>query len=70
MSARLNDAERGSAAWQKVRVELHSRLERYRQLVENPAKPEAERLGLCWRIQELKELLRMEEPEKQTGADE
>lgn len=66
MIARLNDAERGSAAWQKVRAVLLERLARYRTQVEMPEKTDAERLALCWRIKELKELLVIEEPEKRT----
>lgn len=70
MSTRLNGADIGTAAWQKVRAEMHARLERYRAQVENPDKPENERLGLCWRIRELKELLRMEEPDPNPDAGE
>lgn len=67
---RLNAAEIASPAWQKTRMELHERLERYRAQVENPLKPEADRLGLCWRIMELKELLKMEQPEPNPDASE
>jgi hypothetical protein len=70
MSTRLNEQEIGSAAWQKVRTELHDRLKRHRARVENPEVSEAERFGLCWRIRELKELLRMEEPAPNPDAGE
>lgn len=68
MKARLNKAERESAAWLKVRAVAQDKLAAFRARVENPEVPEAERLGLCWRIKELKELLKLEEPEKDTDA--
>lgn len=65
---RLNKAERESAAWLKVRAIAQDKLAAFRARVENPEEPEAVRLGLCWRIKELKELLKLEEPEKDTDA--
>lgn len=61
----LSKAERESHAWQKVRVVIDERLKTYRQQVENPTGSEADRLGLCWRIHELKRLLEIEEPPKE-----
>lgn len=63
MKVRLNQAERESATWLKVRAVAQEKLAAFRARVENPELPEAERLGLCWRIKELKELLKLEEPE-------
>jgi hypothetical protein len=65
----LNEAERGSTTWQKVEHELNRRLAYYRAKLENPREVEAERLGCAWRIQELKEILKMgEEPKPQQDA--
>lgn len=63
----LTAPERASALWQKVEAEILNRLAAHRVKVENPDVPEAERIGLCWRIRELKELLKLgDEPaEKQ-----
>jgi hypothetical protein len=55
----LSSAERDSAAWQKVEWHANARLALHRAKVENPLNPEAERLGAAWRIQELKELLKL-----------
>lgn len=60
---RLSNAERDSACWQKVEAYLKSELARLRQLNENPRTPEAERLGFCWRISEIKELLKLGQPQ-------
>lgn len=59
MKVALDASERGSAAWQKVETYLTSRLTALRVKVENPDVPESERLGLCWRIREIKELLKL-----------
>jgi hypothetical protein len=56
---RLSPHERDSAAWQKVEWHANARLALHRAKVENPLNPEAERLGAAWRIQELKELLKL-----------
>lgn len=61
----LTKADRDSHCWKKVEAELNARLKAHRQRVENPEASEADRLGLCWRIRELKELLKLgEEPTK------
>lgn len=67
---RLTQSERESHAWQKVRLVIEQKLAAFRTKVENPEVPEAERLGLCWRIKELKALLAIEEPPKDTDAGE
>jgi hypothetical protein len=67
----LTPAERDSAAWQKVEWHITARLALLRARVENPEVPEPERLGLCWRIRELKELLKLAsqpaEPQQDAG---
>lgn len=62
---RLTPAELESAAWRKVRAVILGKLEAYRPQAENPRNSEADRLGYCWRIDELKALLKLEEPEKE-----
>ncbi len=69
--ATLSKAERDSGAWQKLEVVILAKLTRLRALNENPRTPEAERLGYCWRISELKELLKLgdqrTEPQEDAG---
>lgn len=67
---RLTSAELESAAWRKVRAIVLGKLEAYRPQAENPLNSEAERLGYCWRIHELKALLKLEEPERAGDAGE
>lgn len=55
----LSAIERDSSAWQRIQTHLTAKLEALRARVENPTVPEADRLGLCWRIYELKELLKL-----------
>ena len=47
--------------WQKLAAHLNEKLRVHRARVENPAVPEAERLGLCWQIKTIKEFLELAE---------
>lgn len=55
----LTKAEREGAVWQKVEARLNERLANHRKKLENPATPATEREGLVYRIDEIKELLRL-----------
>jgi len=66
---RLSDAERNQGAWQKVEAHAQERLKAHRLTAENPRAIEAERLGAAWRINELKELLKLAEPAKEQQGD-
>jgi hypothetical protein len=55
----LTRPEREGAVWQKVEARLKERLENHRRKVETPGTPPAEREGLVYRIDELKEFLRL-----------
>ncbi len=71
MTARihLTDGERNHGSWQKVDAYANDRLKTLREIVENPKQTEAERLGAAWRIAELKKLLALAEPAKETRDD-
>lgn len=58
----LTRPEREGAVWQKVEARLKERIEHHRKKVENPATPAAEREGLVYRIDEIKEFLRLGAP--------
>lgn len=63
----LSQPEIDSAAWQKVEAVINARLADYRAKNENPFESDAIRLSLCWRIKELKELLKLAEPQSDAG---
>lgn len=67
----LSPFERDSSAWQKVIAYITDELASLRALNENPRTPEADRLGYCWRISELKKLLKLgdqpTEPQQDAG---
>jgi hypothetical protein len=64
----LSNVEVGSSTWHVVRTEIDYRIGQYSITALNPAKTEAERLAACWRIAELKELLKLAEPAKEQTA--
>lgn len=66
---KLNLAESASPLWQKLKEHYEAELARMRARIENPLLAEAERIGLCWRIKEIKELLEMEIPDRKQETD-
>lgn len=68
LKQRLSNVEAGSSAWHVVSTEIAYRIEQYTKTALNPGKTEAERLPAIWRIDELKELLKLAEPAKEPTA--
>jgi hypothetical protein len=66
----LSKPEREGAIWQKVQARINERLEHHRRKLESPATTPAEREGLVYRIDEIKEFLRLGAPaeEQETAA--
>lgn len=60
----LTKPEREGAVWQKVEARVKERLDAHRKKLENPSTPPAEREGLVYRIDELKQFLRLGAEEK------
>lgn len=58
----LSKPEREGAVWQKVEARLQERLQNHRRKLENPSTSPAEREGLVYRIDEIKEFLRLAAP--------
>jgi len=64
----LSNVEVGSSTWHVVSTEIVYRIEQLTTIAINTGKTEAERLAACWRIAELKELLKLAEPAKEPTA--
>lgn len=58
----LSKAEMASTTWDKLQARCTERLAAFRSKLENPNTPVAEREGLVYRIDELKEFLRLGTP--------
>jgi hypothetical protein len=68
LTQRLSNVEVGSSAWHLVSTWAAHRVETFTKIATNPTRPEAERLAACWRLDELKELLKLAEPAKEQTA--
>jgi hypothetical protein len=68
LTQRLSNVEVGSSTWNVVSREIEYRIGQYSITALNPTQSEADRLAACWRIKELKELLKLAEPAKEQTA--
>jgi len=64
---KLTALDIGSPLWEKLVDHYTPILAKLRARVENPAVPEAERLGLCFRIREIRDLFELAEPDRKAG---
>jgi hypothetical protein len=62
VTIKLLATEAQSAAWDKVVAHTEIRLKALRLTAENPRVTDAERLAAAWRINEIKELLKLAQP--------
>jgi hypothetical protein len=62
MTIKLLTNEAQSDAWQKVIAHTNGRLATLRAICENPREDDAKRLSAAWRINEIKELLKLAQP--------
>lgn len=61
---KLAQHEISSSLWQKIVDHYTPLLAKYRNRLENPSLPEQDRIELCWKIKNIKDLFELAEPER------
>lgn len=65
---KLTPAEAGTPLWQKLVEHYQGELAEFRRRLEEPNMEERVRVSLCWRIQMIKELIALGDPDEKERA--